>query len=146
MSNKKEPIDLILYKGNKPGLTKLEIAERRENEIKVEFDDLTPPTYLLKEQKKQFTHYAQMLKQIGIMKELDVDCLARYIIAHDRYVMLDKKMRNTQTSDEMAKLSAIQDRAFNQAHKCATALGLTITSRCSLSVPEPDESVRTDEL
>ena len=32
--------------------------------------------------------------------------------------------------------SRIQDRYFKQARACATDLGLTITSRCRISIPE----------
>ena len=132
-----EPVALIRAKGA-AHKSKAELAAREAREIKAELTDLTPPAYLSAKQKREFSRYAEMLGAIGIMKDLDVDCLARYVVANDRYVALTKQAAKAGTIDEAAKLSGMADKAFNQAHKCATALGLTITSRCRLQVPEAE--------
>ena len=43
----KEPVKLIIAKGKKH-LTKAEIKEREDNEIKVDATNVTPPNYLSK--------------------------------------------------------------------------------------------------
>lgn len=135
MGRNSEPIDLLIAKG-RSHLTKKEILERRAAEIPVPVGDLSAPSFLTKKQKERFDWYADRLQQVG-MKDLDVDCLARYIVAHDRYIEFTKKAAKTDIEiDAVVKYANLADKAFNQAHKCATALGLTITSRCKLTLPK----------
>ena len=86
----REPIDLILAKGKKH-LTKEEIENRRNSEIDVsDYKDVKAPSYLSKKQKEEFAEIATKLVDIGIMSELDEDCLARYLIAKDNYLKFTK--------------------------------------------------------
>ena len=86
----REPIDLIIAKGKKH-LTKEEIAERRNSEINIDdYKNVKAPSYLSKKQKNEFTEIATKLVDIGIMSELDEDCLARYLIAKDNYLKFIK--------------------------------------------------------
>jgi P27 family predicted phage terminase small subunit len=143
----KEPIDLLLSKG-KSHLTKKEIADRKEEEIKVPFKDVEPPVYLTEEQKEKFTDIADKLLAIGIMTELDVDCLAMYVLSHSLYLSYTDVMMNCIKNDNIDGLKDIQimqDKAFRQAQTSARDLGLTITSRCKLVVPPPQED-DDDEL
>lgn len=141
--NNKLPIDLVIARGKK-NLTKAEIETRRAQELKVEFKDVKPPEYLPAKLKDTFEDIAKKLVTIGVMTELDEDCLARYLISHDSYLrynkMLSKAMRAGDVN-EIAKVQRIQDIAFKQCFQAATALGLTISSRCKLVVPivEADE-------
>ena len=138
-----QPINLIEAKG-RYHIGKADAERRRASELKVPDGGIEAPAFLTKKQKEKFDHYAELLQNIGIMKELDVDCLARYIVAHDQYISYTKKSNREPDIDAKIKLANLADKSFNQAHKCATALGLTITSRCKLTVlPEQEE---LDEL
>lgn len=138
MAGARQPIDLVLARGKK-NLTKAEIEMRRAQEIKVNFKNVTPPDYLPAKLKKDFEEIAAKLLAIGIMTELDEDCLARYLISHNNYLnytkLLAKAMR-TENMDDIIKAQRAQDLAFRQCQSAANALGLTISSRCKLVMPE----------
>lgn len=137
MARPRQPIELVLAKGKK-NLTKAEIEQRRAQEVKVDFKDVTPPDYLPAKLKKDFEEIAAKLLVIGIMTELDEDCLAQYLIARSNYLnytkLLAKAMR-TEDMDAIIKAQRAQDMAFRQSQTAANALGLTISSRCKLVVP-----------
>ena len=143
----REPVDLLIAKGKKH-LTKAEIEERKAQEVKVPFVNVKPPAYLDKKQSKKFKEFAKMLLALGIFTELDVDCLARYIISQDLYLKYTEKMAEMIEKDEldmMKDIQIMQDKAFKQAQTSASSLGLTITSRCKLVVPTPPDD-DDDEL
>ena len=137
---RREPIDLIIAKGRKH-LTKREIEERRAQEIDVPFKNVSAPEYLSESQKKEFDEYASKLVKIGIFTELDEDCLARYILSKNLYLqytsLLTSLIRKRDTK-EMSKIQSLQDRAFRQCSSCARDLGLTISSRCKLTIPNSE--------
>lgn len=159
----REPIDLIIAKGKKH-LTKEEIAERRNSEINIDdYKNVKAPSYLSKKQKNEFTEIATKLVDIGIMSELDEDCLARYLIAKDNYLkftkLLNSAMKNKTSKKykedaEMQRILSLdiesyliqQDRAFKQCNTCADKLGLTITSRCRLQVPQAPEKPKKNKF
>ena len=116
------------------------------------YKNVKPPNYLSKTQKKEFNEIADKLVNIGIMSELDEDCLARYLISKDNYLKFTKLLniafknktsKKNQDNIEIQKILSNeiecnlinQDRAFKQCRQCATDLGLTISSRCRLIVP-----------
>lgn len=138
MARPRQPIELVLAKGKK-NLTKAEIEARRAQEVKVDFKDVKPPDYLPAKLKKEFDEIAGKLLAIGIMTELDEDCLARYLIAQSNYLnytkLLAKAMRS-EDMDEIIKAQRAQDMAFKQCQSAAAALGLTISSRCKLVMPQ----------
>lgn len=141
VSKQREPIDAILAKGKKH-LTKSEIERRRDTELKVVCDRVEPPQYLTRSQKYQFRQIAAKLVAINIFTDLDVDCLSRYILAHEQYLQLNgelAKMLSVGSLDieALKSLQLMQDRAFKQAQSSARDLGLTVTSRCKIVVPAP---------
>ena len=143
----KEPIDLIVAKGRKH-VGKQEYQDRKDSEVKVPFVDVKPPSYLDKKQKKKFKEIAKKLVEIGIMTELDVDCLSMYVISHNLYVMYTEAMVELIAAGDLAGLKDMQnmqDKAFRQAHTAARSLGLTITDRCKIVVPTPPDD-DDDEL
>lgn len=164
MARPREPIALIQAKGKK-NLTKAEIAEREASEVKPCTDNIVAPSYLTAVQRKRFDVLAGQLKKINIMGETDVDALARYIIAQNLYEQTVKDIRALQktkpsyledptdyylklekwvnSQDILAKL---QDRYFKQAHTCASALGLTISARCKLEVPQVPEAPKANKF
>lgn len=144
----KEPINLIIAKGNKH-LTKQEIEQRQNAEIQVNHTDIEVPDYLDEKEKDEFNEIAKILLEIGIMTELDEDCLAHYLIANTNYKKYTKMLRSLEKKTDKAKskdekkeiLEEIdlyliyQDRALKQCRACASDLGLSISSRCKLVMP-----------
>ena len=147
MARPREPVDLIKYKGRKH-LTEDEYEERKDSEVDVPFVDVQPPSYLKKKQKEKFMDIADKLLAIGIMTELDVDMLAMYILSHDLYLSYTKTIAQLIKINDIAGLKDVQnmqDKAFRQAHTAARALGLTITDRCRIVIPNPPDN-DDDEL
>ena len=143
----KKPAALLEAEG-KSHMSKSELQDRKEGELKVPFTDVTPPSYLSKAQKKKFKDIADKLLAIGIMTELDVDCLAMYVLAFDLYVSYTETLADmieTNDLEEMKSVQNLQDKAFRQAHTAARSLCLTITDRCKVTVPPPP-SDDDDEL
>lgn len=156
MAGPREPIDLVIAK-NRKHLTKKEIAARREQEVAPCADDLTPPGYLTAAQKKHFNKLAQQLDKIKIMGETDADTLARYVVAETEFQATVKDLRKLEKDrpadredpDYYKKLERWmamqeiaerrQERYFKQASALARDLGLTISSRCKLAVPQVPE-------
>lgn len=141
MARPREPIDLIKAKGKKH-LTNAEYEERKAQEIEVPFTDVEPPEYLSGEKQiEKFNYYADMLVKLGIFTELDVDCLARYIMGEQlylRYTLLLNKLMRSNDFEQLGKIQNLQDKAFKQCQQCARDLGLTISSRCKLVVPQAE--------
>jgi len=136
-----QPIALIKAKG-KTHMSKAQMKEREEHEIKVDMTDVKPPAYLTAKQKRTFTEISGKLMKIGIMTELDEDTLARYLVAHDQYIqalrMYKSAVRANEGIDVLDKISRMQDRYAKQCRSMASDLGLTITSRAKLVVPKTE--------
>ena len=157
--NQKEPIDLILAKGKKH-LTKAEIKERRKTEIKTDYINVTAPEYLSEKEKQEFNRIATILLDIGIINELDEDCLARYLIANTNYVNYTKELRTLNIDLTKAKKPekkkeillqidlylTYQDRALKQCRACANDLGLSISSRARLVMPPSKEPPKENKF
>jgi P27 family predicted phage terminase small subunit len=138
MAGQRLPLEVVEARGSKH-LTKAEIQERREREVKPITDNIIAPDYLTKIQKNEFYRIAEQLKKLKILGETDVDALARYITANDFYINAVKKMRTREVKDDPIKFGAwakIQERYFKQCRASANDLGLSISSRCKLVVPE----------
>lgn len=137
----KQPIDLVIANGRK-NLGKDEIERRRSEEVVVPFINVRPPDYLTtKKQKEEFMKIAEMLLHINIFTELDEDTLARYVLAREQYIVATKRLNKVMRSgsiEEFDDLQKIQTRAFNQCRVGASDLGLTITSRARLVVPQTE--------
>ena len=146
-----EPTALIVAKG-KTHISPKEAEERQSRELKVPFTDVQAPEYLSAKQKAKFDDIAEKLLALEIMTELDVDCLARYVLAryvlaHDVYLAYTSQVtKYIKAGDIKAikEMQNLQDKAFRQAQSAARDLGLTITSRCRIVVPHPAEE--DDEL
>lgn len=146
MARPRQPIEVVIAKGKK-NLTKAEIQERRDREVKPIADNLDPPSYLTKKQKTEFVRISEQLQKLNIMGETDTDALARYIIARDFYLMTIKKMRSKEVMSSplyFDALSKTQERFFKQCRACANDLGLTISSRCKLVVPASNDSAKKE--
>lgn len=138
MAGQRLPLELVQARGSKH-LTKAEIRERQEREIKPIADNIIAPAYLTKKQKDEFYKIADQLKKLKILGETDVDALSRYIVANDFYINAVKKMRSKEVKNNPITFEAwakIQERYFKQCRASANDLGLSISSRCKLVVPE----------
>lgn len=167
MAGPRQPIELVIANDRKH-LTKAEIEERRQRELKPCTDDITAPSYLTGKQKKDFYKIAQQLQKLKIMGETDVDALARYITAQGLYEQAVKDLRKLakdrpkeeEKEDNpgsyyknmdlyytlMDSATQRQDRYFKQAQTAAAALGLTISSRCKLVAPVQDETPKENKF
>ena len=135
----REPIDLIKAKGKKH-LTQAEYDQRKAQEVNVPFVDVEPPDYLNKKQAEKFMDIANKLLAIGIMTELDIDCLAMYVLSFDLYLGYTKTMMKLTKQNDVQGLKDVQimqDKVFRQAFSAAKSLGMTITDRCKIVIPEP---------
>lgn len=131
-------------------ISKDELQERKDGELKVPFTNVKPPSYLNKNQKKKFKDISDKLVKLGIMTELDVDCLARYVLSQDLYLkyteQITEELEDGEASITLLKeIQNLQDKAFKQAQSSARDLGLTITSRCKIVLPPTPED-DDDEL
>lgn len=148
MGRNKEPIDLIIAKGKKH-LTKEEISKRRAEEIDVPSDAIEAPVYLTKKQRSEFDRIADQLIALGIMTNLDIDALAAYIVERDGWVNAIRKLRSSEVKNDPHSLktwSIAESRFRNQMRVAASDLGLTITSRGKLVVPQVETTPKENKF
>lgn len=142
MAGQRLPLEVIQARGAKH-LTKAEIEERQEREIKPITDNIEAPSYLTKKQKTEFDTIAAQLKKLNILGETDVDALARYVVANTFYIQAVKKLRKKEVMDDsnlFFSWTNIEEKYFKQCRLAANDLGLSISSRCKLVVPNADKS------
>lgn len=155
MARPREPVDLIAAKGRKH-LTKEEYKERKNTEVTAPADNVSPPAFLSKKERKKFEEIARQLIELKIMSNLDCDVLARYVEAETEYIKVTKQIQkikflsdkksmiteDEQLSEQYARynfLSKIQHRLMKACNENARELGLTISSRCRLVIPKEKE-------
>ncbi|MFQ7535901.1 MAG: phage terminase small subunit P27 family [Clostridium sp.] len=142
MAGQRQPIALVQAKGKKH-LTKAEIAEREQTEVKAPSDRVTPPSYLTATQKKAFR---KTVKELGDRPDfkLGVEALARLVIAQEKYrevtetiakqplmvtVAYDTGKKDAEgypimtehevVNSQVERLAIIQDRYFKQCRQGA---------------------------
>lgn len=166
MAGSRQPIELVMAKGKKH-LTKAEIEARKKAEISPNQDDMSAPNYLTAAEKTRFNKISEQLQKLGIMGETDTETLARYITSQTQYETATKNLRSLLNSipkdkdyedykdfltaldgwtEQQDRLAKLQDRYFKQAQTAATALGLTISSRCKLIAPQAEEAPKVNKF
>ena len=133
----RQPINVVIAK-NKKHLTKAEIKERQRTELPPVDGEIIPPSYLTAKQKQEFNTYVAQLRQLKIIGVTDTDALARYVVANTFYVNSVKQLRSKEAMADPEIFESwmrINERYFKQCREAATDLGLTISSRCRLVVP-----------
>lgn len=149
----RQPLSVIQGKGKSNHITKAEAKKRKEQEEKAKgfTDKIEAPEYLLKEQKEEFYEIADELMRLDIFSNLDVDYLARYIDSKTEYEKITKIMRNIKrpnNSPEQLKmytdLRINRNTFFNECKAAASELGLSITSRLKLVIPDKDEEEESE--
>lgn len=147
MTKNRKPINLHLLEGNKNGLTKAEIKKRQKHEeqIKVGTDKVVPPARLTKKQKEEFNKLSEQLIKLEIFDNLDVNTLAMYIETYDSYIRVNRSARSMTAKqlkedfDEYAKRMRTVTQLAGVCRQLAGDLGLTITSRLKLFIPETED-------
>lgn len=161
MAGPRKPMLLNLANGGK-NWTKEEIKERLDSEVQPVTDGIAAPSSLTAKQKKEFDRIAGQLQKLKIMGETDCDTLARYVVAQDLYTQAVKDLRAVQKqrpkgvdasvetlvawATMLEQLDKRVERYFKQANTAASALGLTISSRCKLVVPVKDEAPKVNKF
>lgn len=150
MPGPRQPTDVILANGRKH-LSKAEEAERRKGEPKVPKPKTAkPPKWLPEALKPEFRALGKRLIAVGLYTDLDADTLGRYLVAQHQWLIatqqaesaLAAKPPDQERADAWGRL---QDRYFKQARGCANDMGLTVTSRCRLVVPESGRQKDEDD-
>lgn len=147
MAGQRQPIELIMANGKKH-LTKSEIENRKNTEIKAPAEHVVAPDYLDKKQKDKFYQISDDLLKIGIMSDLDCDSLGRYLMAESAYLKITKALKNLSIEDIIIyeKMVNLQDKYFKQCRSIANDLGLSISSRCKLVVPKVEEKPKKNKF
>ena len=146
MAGQRQPIELLLAKGNKH-LTKAEIEERKSKEVKANTDNIQPPSYLNKKLIPHFNYIAEQLTDIGIMTNLDCEVLARYVILENQFQQVSTKLIDLDIdSEDYYKFCTLQDKIFKQVRQVGNDLGLSISSRCKLVVPSKEKEEVEESL
>ena len=94
MAGPRQPTDLLVLNGRKH-LTKAETEARRAAEVKApppKSKRVKPPAYLPESLHKKFRTLAKQLIEIGILAEIDYDCLARYLLAEQAYLAVTEQV------------------------------------------------------
>ncbi|EOA3906085.1 phage terminase small subunit P27 family [Bacillus cytotoxicus] len=141
----KQPLSVIQGKGRSNHITKSEKnrREKQEEALRGHTDKIEAPSYLTAAQKREFDALATELIRLKIFSNLDVDSLARYVDSKDQYIKIVRLLRKTKPSDDFKLYSQMQrskNLLFNECRSSASDLGLTITSRLKLVIPESDTS------
>lgn len=168
MAGQRQPVDLIVAKGKKH-LTKAEIEERQRTEVRAAADKVTAPKYLTASQKRTFKKIVKELRAINLVANLDVDALARLVIAQEKYIeiteeidrqpLMTKEMyvqKNEEgkleykekivVNKEVERLTILQNKYFKQCRQGASDFGMTVSSRCRLVAPVQNESPKENKF
>lgn len=131
--------------------TNAEIAERAAKEIAVPAlpRRVLPPAYLPASMHDEFKRTAKKLGALRIFCDLDYDMLARYFIARAAWIRA-QGLASQDLIEGDAKACAdtakVANTYFGQCQSCAAALGLSITSRCRLVLPDAEKPEAEDPM
>lgn len=143
MPRPRQPTDTL-----KKHISKAEAAERRAQEFSVpKAEKATPPKWLgcgfpddvSKALKAEFRKIGKQLIDVGLYTDLDADTLAHYVVARHQWELAAAQAETFLQAKKGASADGwgkVQARYFADARKCAGELGLTLSARCKLVVPE----------
>lgn len=140
MPGPRQKLSVLEGKGRKH-LTKAEKAQRSAQEVNLpKPKTMRVPKWLPEDCRKEFRALAKELLGADLgAAQLDRDTLGRYVVAQSNYtaaLALVQAALADQDGAALKEATRIQDTYFKQARACANDLGLTITSRCRLVLPE----------
>lgn len=122
--------------------TKEEMEQRKQTEPETISDNVEPPEFLPARLKTQFKWYVKELERLKIIGNVDADALGRYLVSQEQYEIVSKKLMKLDPVNDLeayGKLTTIQNKAFTNARQSGNDLGLSISSRGKLVVPEDKE-------
>lgn len=139
MPGKRLPTALVEARGKKH-MSKAEADARRDAEVSVSAPETAePPAWLLKKHHTEFRALGQQLIACGLYAELDKDVLAQYLVARDSWIAAQRRASQAIRAKDRASAkewTAIQAAYFKQARQAGDAMGLAITARCRLVLPQ----------
>ena len=139
MPGPRQPTDLVKARGKKH-FSQTEEDQRRDQEVHVQPPDRAePPRWLGKKFHQEFREIGEILRMAGLYTELDRDVLGQFLVARERWVRADRLASDAirKKDEKLAReWAGVQGTYFKQCRQCAEAMGLSITSRCRLVVPE----------
>ena len=150
MAGTRQPLEVVQAKGRKH-LTKAEIAKRQAGEIKGDGDikQLRAPEWLPESQRDEFNRVSRALIKLmpSMVSRIDGDTIATYCVARAGWLKATEWAKDALEhgfSESAKDWGVVQDRYFKQARSCANDLGLTISSRCRLVLPECAQKPKED--
>lgn len=140
MAGTRLPVEEVQRRGKKH-LTKAETAQRQAQEVKLpKPKKIKPPVWLPGDLEGDFKALAKELLASDMgAANLDRDTIGRYLVAQAQYTAATRMVRDAldrECAEDVAAWTKAQGEYFKQARACANDMGLTITSRCRLVVPE----------
>ena len=147
---RKLPQKVIEMRG-KSHQTKAEKEERRNSEPKMsEAKRIRAPDYLPEMLRDEFNELGQQLIKAKLACKLDRDVIARYLMSKQNWILAHEKAKDSLMFDDDPKVvdkwTKIANQYFNQCQSCASAMGLTISSRCKLVVPQTKDEEDNDPM
>lgn len=139
------PIEVLEARGRKH-LGKAERQEREDAQPKPSktVKRLTAPDWLPENLRPEFNRIAGAI--VDLMPRLvirpDADTIANYCVIYAAWKHVTNLANAALSAGDLEGSQAwslVQDRYFKQARACATDLGLTLSSRCRLVVPEKED-------
>lgn len=146
----KLPQKVIEMRG-KSHQTKAEKEERVNSEPQTEeIKRLRAPDYLPETLRMEFNELGQQLIKAKLACKLDRDVIARYLMSRQAWTLAHERALDSLMFDTEPKVvggwTKIANQYFNQCQSCASAMGLTITSRCKLVVPQEKNETDSDPM
>lgn len=143
MPGPREKLSVLEGKGRKH-LSEQEKAQRAAQEINLPKPAKLPvPKWLPPQYRTAFRKLSKQLLEVDIgVAELDADTVARYVVAQANYTAVLPLVQKAMTEEDVAMLkeyTKAQNTYFTQARACANDMGMTITSRCRLVLPESSQ-------
>lgn len=116
-------------------LTKEEKTTRLETEqkLKGESDNISPPSYLSKQQKDIFNNLVNELKASGILGNLDIYILSTCSISIDRLQEIEKIINKNITELYNKDLLSAKDKYTKDFFRCCNELSISPASRAKMA-------------
>lgn len=150
MPGPRQPLEVLEGKGRKH-LSKSERAEREAREVRPAepVKRLFAPAWLPEDQRAEFNRIARALVQLmpRMIARTDADTIATYCMARQEWLSATARANTALSAGDLEGANGwglVQDRYFKQARACANDLGLTISSRCRLVLPEGARKPKED--
>lgn len=152
MAGGRQATDVVVAKGRKH-FTKAELEARRAAEARVQGQaedgpgQFHAPAWLPQALREEFNALRTELVRRGLMAKIDRDMLGFYLVAREEYTAAGRRASaaiRKGDADGAKDWSSVQEKYYKQARACANDMGLTVTSRCRLVVPDAPQKEEAD--